>query len=392
MAKTFLNVVMVLCLIPLVLLLRAIRPLVLIRCGQMGGTGRIGNLAPDIEFYLAEDFTKVTKVPKIDLFFYPNPASNEQLRIMANRKLHVIPFVKWIDFANRKIPGGKMNQVDVNSGTRYVPPNLHDLLTNTPVQLSFLMDEEQKGKEGLSKLGISSNREFVCFHNRDQAYLSKYFPEGDYEYHNYRDCSIKNYIPAADELSRRSYILVRMGIEVEESVDTGNPMIVDYASTSRSDFMDIYLASNCKFFLSSGGGIEVVACIFRRPIACANFIPIGNPYMRGPRDIFIPKKLWLSSENRYLTFREIIQSGIGNYSNTEEYESSGIKVCENTAQEICDLAIEMDERLNGTWNTSDGDEELQRRFWQLYEGFSPSYPFNTRIGSEFLRNNKVLLD
>ena len=43
-----------------------------------------------------------------------------------------------------------------------------------------------------------------------------------------------------------------------------------------------------------------------------------------------------------------------------------LKLIENTPEEIRDVTIEMDERLNGTWKVSKEDEELQDRFWSLF--------------------------
>jgi putative glycosyltransferase (TIGR04372 family) len=59
---------------------------------------------------------------------------------------------------------------------------------------------------------------------------------------------------------------------------------------------------------------------------------------------------------------EIIESGCGRFLRTELYEQMGIKLIENTPEEIRALAIEMEERLNGTWQTTNEDEELHHRF------------------------------
>ena len=56
------------------------------------------------------------------------------------------------------------------------------------------------------------------------------------------------------------------------------------------------------------------------------------------------------------------------------------------------LAIEMEDRLSGTWRASDEDEELQQRFWSLYRPSELNGVFLSRIGAEFLRQNRELLD
>ena len=64
---------------------------------------------------------------------------------------------------------------------------------------------------------------------------------------------------------------------------------------------------------------------------------------------------------------------------------------ENTPEEITALAVEMDERLKGTWQTAEEDEELQRRFWALFKPGALQGAFLSRIGTEFLHQNRELL-
>ena len=76
---------------------------------------------------------------------------------------------------------------------------------------------------------------------------------------------------------------------------------------------------------------------------------------------------------------------------TQYFKQREIEVIENTPEEIIDVAIEMDERLEGTWKTTEENEDLQRRFWAIYgpkKVKSPSF----RIGTEFLRQNRDLLE
>lgn len=56
------------------------------------------------------------------------------------------------------------------------------------------------------------------------------------------------------------------------------------------------------------------------------------------------------------------------------------------------LAMEMDERLKGTWQTTEDDEELQRRFWSLFKPSELNGIIVSRIGTKFLRQNQELLD
>jgi len=56
------------------------------------------------------------------------------------------------------------------------------------------------------------------------------------------------------------------------------------------------------------------------------------------------------------------------------------------------VSIEMHERLNGTWEITEEDEVLQKRFWDMFPKSELHGEFRARIGAEFLRQNSALLD
>ena len=184
-----------------------------------------------------------------------------------------------------------------------------------------------------------------------------------------------------------------MGSAVAEKLpDLNNSRIIDYASYYRTDFGDIYLSAKCKFFLGNGAGLLCVPYIFHVPVAMANNIPMNLSPSPRKGDLFIPKKIWSIKEKRFLTFREIVESGIGDYIYSEQYAKAGVKPVENTANEILDLAIEMNERLDGTFKTTEEDEELQKKFHSLFKLHHQCYGTPVRIGTKFLRENKELLE
>ncbi len=270
--------------------------------------------------------------------------------------------------------------------------DLHGLLMRTQVHLSFTPEEERLGQEELLKIGIPDGAPFVCFHARNSAYLKSLYPRLDLGYHNYRDSNIHNCILATEELVRRGYFAVRTGAIVKDSLQTTNPMIIDYATKSRTEFLDIFLGAKCHFYLGAPCGFHAIPMIFRRPLAIVNMIPLEYAPTCGSNYLFIPKKLWLRKENRFLTFREILNSGVGRFLRTEQYEQLGIEVIENTPEELTAVAVEMDERLKSKWQTTEEDEELQRRFWALFKPSDLNQIFVSRIGTEFLRQNRKLLE
>lgn len=267
---------------------------------------------------------------------------------------------------------------------------------NTEPNLHFTTSEEEQGKELLNKVGIDERSWFACFHSRDAVYLSTqwkrlYHSSRDWGYHHHRDCDIKNYLEAAKYIASSGGFAVRVGYGVAKKLpDLNNPRIIDYASYHRTDFGDIYLLAKCKFLLGNNDGLWSTCTIFHVPVACANFIPFElTPLRKG--DLFIPKKLWSVKEKRFLTLREILESGVGRYASDKQYAEAGLEAVENTAEEILDLAKEMNERLDGNFAYTEEDEELQKRFHSLYQPHHRCYGTPARIGARFLRQNEELL-
>ncbi len=372
--------------LPAVLIIRFLRPLVVVRLGPLPSS-RLGHFAIETEMYLCDRDKRKNGSQPFDIFYHRLPICNHQLKSMWDRKLRVFRLARWPDRLNRKIPGAGPHVVP-RLGSR----DMRGLIRHTPAHLSFTVEEERRGREALRAMGIQEGIPFVCLHARDSSYLEAVSPERDWEYHDYRDSSIHNYVPAAEELARRGHVAVRVGAIVKEKLAVMNPGIVDYATNGRrSDFLDIYLGAKCRFFLCSATGVSEIPRIFRKPIAFVNFIPLEDMHTWGPDDLLIPKKLWLKKERRFLTFQEIFTLGFSRFFHSEQYERHGIEAVENTPEEIRDLAIEMDERLKSSWKTTDEDERLQQRFWSCFESSELHGDIVSRVGAEFLRQNQELL-
>jgi len=297
-----------------------------------------------------------------------------------------------LDRVNRLLPGGKQHTISMAS----ITTDRYDLLrTSTKAYLSFTPSEERLGREALHGLGITDSSSFVCFHARDQVYLDTMYPDHEWRYQDYRDSSIENYLSAAEELTSRGYFMVRMGAVVKEPINTENQKIIDYAIKGRTDFLDIYLGAKCRFFICDSAGISSVPIVFRRPIAWVNYPHLQNMPAGGMQDLLIPKKLWLRKENRFLSLREIVDASIGIFCQAQQFEQLGIELVENTPEEITALAVEMDERLKGAWQITKEDEQLQQRFWTILKSNDLNQfaiKFHPRIGTEFLRQNRKLLE
>lgn len=378
--------------VPIVLLVRLLRPLVVIRFGSLQSR-RIGHFLADTEVYLLERDAGRQPPRTFDIFYHYLPISNFQVKKMLERigKLHISPFTTFtqiIDRVNRLLPGGTRHVVKKSD------VDLHSLRAHARPYLSLTTEEEELGRRQIQRLGIANGNSFICFHARDPAYLDAVYPNYKWRYQDFRDSNIDNYLPAAEEMTRRGYYALRMGAVVKNPLNSQNPSIIDYAVKARTEFLDVYLGAKCRFFICDGGGISTIPMVFRRPIVLANYVHISLRAIAvwGACDLLIPKKFWSSKEHRFLSLREILDSDIETFSKSEQYKHMGIELIENTPEEITAVTVEMDERLKGTWQAAVEDEQLQQRFLSILRVKQLNKINLVRIGAEFLRNNQAFLE
>lgn len=375
--------------IPVILFVRALRPLVVIRFGPLLSR-RMGHFIANTDVYLCERNAGLHDRKNFDIFYHYLPISNYQVKKMLERtgKLRISPFTNFthmLDRVNRLLPGGQIHTILTSDRDYY------GLIAHTKPHFSFLAEEERSGQQALQKLGIPNGADFVCFYARDPAYLDTVYTNYNWRYHDFRNSNIHNYIPAVEELTRRGYFAVRMGAVVKEALKVGNPMIIDYATKARTEFLDIYLGAKCRFFICNGAGISAIPIAFRRPIVWVDFVQLECIHTGSSDDLLIFKKVWLRKERRLLKLREILDLGIGRLFKSEEFDELGVELVENTPEEITAVAMEMEERLKKRWQTSEEDEELQRRFWSLFKSSELNGKVLLRIGRDFLRQNQEIL-
>jgi len=384
-----------------VLLIRIIRPWLLVRVNMMSSE-RLGHFAGNPEVYLCglDAGIDTPKTPFVDLWYHNWPICNKQLARMWRRVLHIGP--AWvlgpISYMNSLIPGGGMHRIKHNTaGDPNEDRDIHNLLDRFPPHLEFLPEEEARGEAGLRVIGIAAGAPFVCLNVRDDSYLQNHLPWWNWSYHDYRNCNIQNYILAAQELVKRGYYVVRMGAAVREAMNVSHPMIIDYAANGmRSDFMDIYLGAKCAFCISNGTGFDGVPYIFRRPIVYVDHVPLGIINTYSSKFLATTKKHWLRKEKRFMTFREIFESGAGlGMSSREDGLGIGVDVIESSPEEIAAVVLEMESRSKGTWQATEEDDELQRRFWAIFPKTGHQFAhgeIRSHIGADFLRKHRDWLN
>ena len=180
--------------------------------------------------------------------------------------------------------------------------------------------------------------------------------------------------------------MIRMGKDLNTKVPKDfEKYIFDYASSTRSDFLDAYLLSRCDLLVNGGTGILIFRAILNLSTVQTDVYRILKNKFFG--DVALFQKVWLVRENRLATVGEMVAIG-DNFSDERHQERLGVRLVKNTVEEILAACNEMAARLNGTWVTTEEDETLQKKYWDL---ICDSGHHGGRIGAQFLRDNQDLL-
>jgi len=265
------------------------------------------------------------------------------------------------------------------------------LAAKTSQHVELSQAEIDEARKQCIEVGIDPDVPFIPVLGRDSTYLSSIGEPTDTN--SYRNTDINTYIPAMEYLADR-FQVIRVGSVVRDKLKTQHPKVFDYSlSGKRSELLDVYLSAKCHFFFSTGSGLDTITSnLFRLPVLYVNFTPVTAVYMLKPWTSFIPKKLWLTTEKRYLTLSEILERGVGDIYTPRELNPHGIIIHDNTPDEITDAVQEMEARLDGTWIETDEMKERQELFWSHFRRKNPHLKYSVRVISSFIENNPNWLD
>ncbi len=344
--------------IPFVLLVRALRPIVLIRLGTLF-SWRIGHFVSDG----AEQVARLQQQPpKTVDWFWLGPTSNSQWERMIRRNLPVHSWVKYLDWWNRALPGGSAHERPSSyTGSR----DVEGLYERHDVKIPFLPGETAEALAWLRSKGWSDGEPFVCLLVRDATYLANQNGDGSpdsYErwaYHDYRDSDIDTYIPAIRWLSEQGVWVIRMGRLMAKPLPTGMDHVIDYAfDAEKSDLLDIWLFANCSGCISTGTGPDQVSLAYNVPLLFVNAVPLGG-YWSFARNIWVPKPLRWAKSARPLSVREQL---LNSWMMGIEFEAAGISIVDLSSEEILAAVQEFWQRRTGSWTDTPDDEQRQRAF------------------------------
>ena len=350
--------------------------------------GRFSNTISAFVAPLEPELRRRSKTPgslKRAIVLHLSTDANSQIRKMYDRVVKIYGAEaklkrRLIWWASQKSASRK-ELFDIQSDPMWV--------VGTPC-LSFTADEEREGQKFLDEHGLEKFN-YLCYTVRTESYYLARHAEGVLlKPQTIRNPSEKIYLDVAQMFSKAGISNLRMGKDLTTRIDNDNDKsLIDYAMSHRSDFLDVYLMRYCKFDFVGNTGIVWLRWIWNLPNVHGDSYLITRNQIKG--DLFLLQRVWLEREDRFATFKEMLL--MPGYSEEKHQEQLGVKLVRNTVDEIKAVCDEMNARIDGTWVTTEEDEELQRRYQELIVKYSnkPEWNGGGRIGAQFLRDNQDLL-
>jgi putative glycosyltransferase (TIGR04372 family) len=260
----------------------------------------------------------------------------------------------------------------------------------------FSDDESKELRKSLELIGLPIGAKYICFHNRDAAYLQRFFPNIDFSSHSYRDTSLSKYLKGLEVLAERGYFVIRMGKCTTEKVPFEvSSRIIDYANSSlQSDILDIFLISKCEYFISTSSGIDSVATFFKKPTLFLNFPNLAYIANWNSTAMYSFKHFINSDTLKELKLNDVINNNLHNFLKTQDYINNKIDLVENSAKENLEYMVEFDEFFKfGGFLNPDQKSYLEDKFWSIFPfdpNLHPMHLHRCKISNVYLKKSLTL--
>ena len=259
----------------------------------------------------------------------------------------------------------------VLSGRKFVMPYNYHSLSNKDEEYKRMNEKDiSLGYENLYDLGMKKDGWFYCLYSRDASYKS--------DPNNMRNADVDKAFKAAEYLNENGGYCVQVGsIGTKRFTITGINNIPYLDSRHKSDFMDVFLASQNRLFIGSTGGIcDLARNYFNKFTAFQNYIPLTCWHIPvlTEKTVVLPKLIWSLEMDRMLTFIEQLKL----FESCEEpfdsnkadfYKKNNLKIIDNDEYDILEL-------VKQTYSLTKGIlpkvNKRQKRFKTILKKF---YPF-----------------
>lgn len=257
-----------------------------------------------------------------------------------------------IDFARLRISEIDTFQYSLNDFGEFVPESegvsfpsadFPEYYTSPPYFLRLRETEIERGRQMLLEhLGYMPDW-FATIHVREPK-------NGNIKFSQARDANITTYTRLAKSVTELGGLLIRMG-DTRFPKLPSNFQAFDYAHSSlRSEFMDVWLWSNCKFWIGNINGAAFPPICFGKPRLLTNQWPW---YLHGPSHDFVLRKrlAHIADDIELCESKRVLESRLSRMQDRGWLKRMGFEVRENTEDEL-------DEGFRLFWDFNFGNGSL----------------------------------
>jgi putative glycosyltransferase (TIGR04372 family) len=232
-------------------------------------------------------------------------------------------------------------------------------LSKTKSRLQFSFAELQSANKELALIGVDIKKPFVCLVVRDDGHYGDVLLSENPNFlsSNY---DVEEFVSASRALVGRGYQVIRMGAGKEKPLTDNYPDIFDYAKSKiRSPFLDVFLAANCAFAVSTQTGPDAVSLLFRRPV-CFIDIPIFSQFFFGT-ELAMWNPCTLIKDGVKISLDEIVSSEKVWAKYTHDLREQGIDGVRLTSQQLTETVLAYATWYENDFAFSADDDELIQR-------------------------------
>lgn len=397
-------------LLPLALLIIAIRPFKILRFHEIL-SDRIGHFGCIIELYLCErdlNYKKKKKIQFIDYFCFSKNVCNLQIKKFWQKQLIILPtrFVVALIFWFEILPSGHKHLVfhsndKIKNWNNFRHKDVKNLIDKSKTHFNFSNEEKYVNKKILNKLGIDENRKIALIFLRDDLYFKKKL-KFTYQASNLsnKNADINTYLKSINFLINKGYQVIRIGKLSQKKLKINNKNFFDITNSQHdNDALQTYLISISSFLICSNSGLSYVSgFIFRKPCLITNHIPHGHFHIESKLFTINFKKIFCKKKKRLLTLSEIFNRNLFYDVRGINYSRSNCKIIDQSEDEIYRSVLDFIKKIENKFKLQNKELMLEKKYKKNFKKIMKKdyFRLNTfgkfkgNFGLNYLKNNNYL--
>lgn len=201
---------------------------------------------------------------------------------------------------------------------------------------------------------------------------------------NYRDVSYLNYEILSQSLASNAEVFLQtpdggfrnFGRVLEKSRSILKP--------SHSEAIQFWIASLSDVVISTDSGSSLIGSLFRKPMLQTNLSLFG--LFDSTPGVIVTLKKYVNSRDDKLTLRELMDLGVHNITDQKDLDLLGIRIIENSQEDLLLLVSEIEEMAKNCWAPS--SENLMVQSLQINNIYlSTMLPREVYFSNAWLKRN-----